>query len=75
MIGRNYRAHARELGDDVPREPLIFLKPPSSVIADGASIVLTPQSHQVEFEGEIGVVIGTRARHVPRSTPGASCEG
>jgi len=55
------------LGGDVPREPLIFLKPPSSVIADGAPIVLTPQSHQVEFEGEIGVVIGTRARHVPEA--------
>lgn len=66
-IGRNYRAHANELGGDVPREPLIFLKPPSSVIADGAPIVLTPQSHQVEFEGEIGVVIGTRARHVPEA--------
>jgi 2-keto-4-pentenoate hydratase/2-oxohepta-3-ene-1,7-dioic acid hydratase in catechol pathway len=66
-IGRNYRAHSAEMGDGVPREPLIFLKPPSSIIADGVPIVLTPQSHQVEFEGEIGVVIGTRARHVPEA--------
>ena len=61
-VGRNYREHARELGNEVPAEPLIFLKPPSSVIADGAPIVLPPASSQVEFEGEIGVVIGRRLR-------------
>jgi 2-keto-4-pentenoate hydratase/2-oxohepta-3-ene-1,7-dioic acid hydratase in catechol pathway len=63
-IGRNYRAHAAELGNEVPKEPLIFLKPQSSVIADGQPIVLPRLSQRVEFEGEIGVVIGTRARHV-----------
>jgi 2-keto-4-pentenoate hydratase/2-oxohepta-3-ene-1,7-dioic acid hydratase in catechol pathway len=63
-IGRNYRAHAAELGNEVPTEPLIFLKPPSSIIADGDRIVLPPQSQQVEYEGEIGVVMGARARHV-----------
>lgn len=63
-IGRNYRAHAAELGNEVPTEPLIFLKPPSSIIADGDRIVVPPQSKQVEYEGEIGVVIGARARHV-----------
>lgn len=57
-IGRNYREHARELGNDVPVEPLFFLKPPSSVVADGTPIILPPQSERVEFEGEIGVVIG-----------------
>ena len=57
-IGRNYREHARELGNDVPAEPLFFLKPPSSVIGDGDTIVLPPQSERVEFEGEIGIVIG-----------------
>jgi 2-keto-4-pentenoate hydratase/2-oxohepta-3-ene-1,7-dioic acid hydratase in catechol pathway len=57
-IGRNYREHAKELGNEVPTEPLFFLKPPSSIIADGEAIVLPPQSERVEFEGEIGVVIG-----------------
>ena len=60
-IGRNYADHARELGNDVPdKEPLFFLKPPSSLIGDGAHIVLPPQSEQVEYEGEIGLVIGTK---------------
>jgi len=59
-VGRNYRAHAKELGNDVPAEPLIFLKPPSSVIATGESIVLPTASSQVEYEGEIGVAIGSR---------------
>jgi 2-keto-4-pentenoate hydratase/2-oxohepta-3-ene-1,7-dioic acid hydratase in catechol pathway len=59
-VGRNYRDHAKELGNEVPREPLIFLKPPSSVIHSGEAIVLPPQSKQVEFEGEIGIVIGAR---------------
>jgi 2-keto-4-pentenoate hydratase/2-oxohepta-3-ene-1,7-dioic acid hydratase in catechol pathway len=57
-VGRNYEAHAKELGNEVPKEPLIFLKPPSSVIASGATIRLPAASTQVEFEGEIGVVIG-----------------
>ena len=59
-VGRNYAAHAKELGNDVPAEPLIFLKPPSSLIPDGASIRLPRVSKQVEYEGEIGVVIGAR---------------
>ena len=59
-VGRNYRAHAKELGNDVPAEPLIFLKPPSSVIHTGDAIVLPTVSTQVEYEGEIGVVIGAR---------------
>jgi 2-keto-4-pentenoate hydratase/2-oxohepta-3-ene-1,7-dioic acid hydratase in catechol pathway len=62
-IGRNYVEHAKELGNEVPAEPLIFLKPPSSIIGDGDFIVLPPQSAQVEHEGEIGVVIGQRLRH------------
>ena len=62
-VGRNYAAHAKELGNDVPREPLIFLKPPSSIIRDGESIRLPTVSKQVEYEGEIGVVIGRRLRH------------
>lgn len=59
-IGRNYREHAKELGNEVPKEPLFFLKPSTSVIEDGEYIMLPPQSDQVEFEGEIGVVIGER---------------
>jgi 2-keto-4-pentenoate hydratase/2-oxohepta-3-ene-1,7-dioic acid hydratase in catechol pathway len=61
-VGRNYLAHARELGNELPAEPLIFLKPPSSVIADGEPIVLPPFSEQVEHEGEIGIVLGTRLK-------------
>jgi 2-keto-4-pentenoate hydratase/2-oxohepta-3-ene-1,7-dioic acid hydratase in catechol pathway len=63
-IGRNYLEHARELGNDAPKEPLFFLKPPSSMIASGEPIELPPQSKQVEHEGEIGLVIGTRLRSV-----------
>ena len=63
-IGRNYRAHAAEMGNDVPTEPLIFLKPPSSLIADGEPIHLPALSEQVEYEGEIAVVMGARASHV-----------
>jgi 2-keto-4-pentenoate hydratase/2-oxohepta-3-ene-1,7-dioic acid hydratase in catechol pathway len=63
-VGRNYRDHAKEMGNDVPTEPLIFLKPPSSVIRDGEPIVLPPQSSQVEHEGEIGVIIGRRLSRV-----------
>jgi 2-keto-4-pentenoate hydratase/2-oxohepta-3-ene-1,7-dioic acid hydratase in catechol pathway len=59
-IGRNYREHARELGNEVPAEPLFFLKPSTSVIHDGDPIILPEQSERVEFEGEIGVVIDRR---------------
>ena len=61
-VGRNYAAHAQELGNDVPTSPLLFLKPPSSIIRDGESIRLPTVSKQVEYEGEIGVVIGKRLR-------------
>jgi 2-keto-4-pentenoate hydratase/2-oxohepta-3-ene-1,7-dioic acid hydratase in catechol pathway len=61
-VGRNYVEHARELGNDMPTEPLLFLKPPSSVIGDGAPVELPAASERVEFEGEIGVVIGARLR-------------
>jgi len=61
-VGRNYRAHARELGNEVPNEPLLFLKPPSSLLAGGEPIVLPRASQQVEYEGEVGVVLGARLR-------------
>lgn len=63
-VGRNYAAHARELGNEVPKQPLLFLKPPSSLIGDGEAIVLPAASQQVEYEAEIGVVIGRTARKV-----------
>jgi 2-keto-4-pentenoate hydratase/2-oxohepta-3-ene-1,7-dioic acid hydratase in catechol pathway len=62
-VGRNYVDHAKELGNEVPKEPLIFLKPPSSVVSGGTAIVLPPASQRVEFEGEIGVVVGKTLRH------------
>ena len=61
-VGRNYREHARELGNEVPAEPLLFFKPPSSVVADGDAIVLPAVSERVEYESEIGVVIGRTLR-------------
>jgi 2-keto-4-pentenoate hydratase/2-oxohepta-3-ene-1,7-dioic acid hydratase in catechol pathway len=62
-VGRNYVEHAKELGNDVPKIPLIFMKPPSSIIGPGDAIVLPPQSQQVEHEAELVVVIGKRARN------------
>lgn len=63
-VGRNYADHARELGNPMPAEPLIFLKPPSAMIHDGEPIVLPRMSQRVEHEGEIAVVIGARLRRV-----------
>jgi 2-keto-4-pentenoate hydratase/2-oxohepta-3-ene-1,7-dioic acid hydratase in catechol pathway len=64
-VGRNYREHAKEMGNEVPVEPLLFLKPPSSLIADGDEIVLpSHMSSHVEFEGEIGLVIGDTLKDV-----------
>jgi 2-keto-4-pentenoate hydratase/2-oxohepta-3-ene-1,7-dioic acid hydratase in catechol pathway len=63
-VGRNYAAHAAELGNEVPREPLIFLKPSSSIIGPEEPIVLTRFSQQVEHEGELALVIGRRCSHL-----------
>jgi 2-keto-4-pentenoate hydratase/2-oxohepta-3-ene-1,7-dioic acid hydratase in catechol pathway len=60
-IGRNYRDHAAELGNDVPREPLLFLKPPSAVIGPEDDIAIPLQSQRVDFEGELAIVIGKKA--------------
>ena len=59
-VGRNYADHARELGNEVPSAPLLFLKPPSAIIGNGERIILPPESQRVEFEAEIGVVSGRR---------------
>jgi 2-keto-4-pentenoate hydratase/2-oxohepta-3-ene-1,7-dioic acid hydratase in catechol pathway len=61
-VGRNYLAHAREMGNEMPAVPMLFLKPPSAVIGPGQAIVLPPESGRVEYEAEIGVVIGSRIR-------------
>lgn len=74
-VGRNYSEHARELGNEVPAEPLLFLKPPSSVVASGEAIVLPALSSQVEHEGEIGVVIGARLRSVTEAQAAAAVRG
>ncbi len=74
-VGRNYAAHARELGNEVPERPLIFLKPPSSVIRDGEAIVLPADSQRVEHEGEIALVVGRRARNVSRAEAMSCVDG
>ena len=63
-IGRNYIDHAKELGNDVPKIPLIFLKPPSSIIGPQDTIILPAQSQQVEHEAELVIVMGKRCRNV-----------
>jgi 2-keto-4-pentenoate hydratase/2-oxohepta-3-ene-1,7-dioic acid hydratase in catechol pathway len=63
-IGRNYAAHAAELGNELPKEPLMFLKPPSSIVGPDEPIVLTPYSQRVEHEGELAIVIGRRCSHL-----------
>ncbi|WP_127480310.1 fumarylacetoacetate hydrolase family protein [Nocardioides pantholopis] len=64
-IGRNYAAHAAELGNELPTEPLMFLKPNTSVIGPNDSIFLPPQSAEVHYEGELALVIGRICRDVP----------
>ena len=66
-VGRNYPEHARELGNEVPKEPLIFLKPPSALIASGDAIIYPAISERVDFEGELGVIIAKRARHIKQA--------
>ena len=63
-VGLNYLLHAKELKMDLPTEPIIFLKPPTAVIGPGADIVMPPSSSQVDYEGEVAVVIGRRCRGV-----------
>jgi 2-keto-4-pentenoate hydratase/2-oxohepta-3-ene-1,7-dioic acid hydratase in catechol pathway len=64
-VGRNYRDHAKELGNEVPAEPLIFFKPPSSLISPGEEIVLPVSlSERIEYEGELAVVIGKKCHRI-----------
>ena len=64
-IGRNYAAHAAELGHDLPSEPLMFLKPNTSVVGPGDPVFYPRQTQELHYEGELAVVIGHRARDVP----------
>ena len=64
-VGRNYADHAAELGNTVPDEPLLFLKPPTAVVATGDAIEYPSYSELLNYEGELAVVIGTRCRNVP----------
>jgi 2-keto-4-pentenoate hydratase/2-oxohepta-3-ene-1,7-dioic acid hydratase in catechol pathway len=66
-VGRNYAAHAAELGNEMPKEPLIFLKPPSSIVGPDEPIVLTPQSQRVEHEGELALIVGRRCSQLKDS--------
>ena len=63
-VGVNYRAHAREMGHSLPEVPLLFLKPPSAVIGPEEAIACPAMSQRVDYEGELAVVVGRRARHV-----------
>ncbi len=63
-VGRNYREHAAELGHEVPREPLLFLKPPSSLLPPGGTILRPRVSQRTDYEGELGVVIGRRCHRL-----------
>ncbi len=67
-VGRNYAAHARELGNPMPAAPLLFLKPPSAIVGEGEAIVVPAASSRVEHEGEIGVLVGTRLRRADERT-------
>jgi 2-keto-4-pentenoate hydratase/2-oxohepta-3-ene-1,7-dioic acid hydratase in catechol pathway len=63
-IGRNYKKHAEELKNELPEEPLMFLKPPSSLLDPGGVVLLPPESSRVDYEGELALVIGRRARRI-----------
>jgi len=72
-VGRNYRDHAAELGNEVPKEPLIFLKPPSSLLAPGGTITRPRVSERTDYEGELGVVIARRCHRLADSEDPRQC--
>ena len=63
-VGRNYRKHAAEMGNDVPARPLWFSKPPSSIIGEGGRVILPPEAGRIDYEGELALIIGKRAARV-----------
>jgi len=74
-IGLNYYDHARELKMAVPDHPIMFMKPASAVIKNGGSIIYPRQSKNVHYEGELAIVIGKKARNIPRSAAGKYIKG
>jgi 2-keto-4-pentenoate hydratase/2-oxohepta-3-ene-1,7-dioic acid hydratase in catechol pathway len=72
-VGRNYAAHAAELGNVAPKEPLLFLKAPSSIVGPDEPIVLPPYSQRVDYEGELAVIIGRRCAHLGDTDDPLSC--
>jgi 2-keto-4-pentenoate hydratase/2-oxohepta-3-ene-1,7-dioic acid hydratase in catechol pathway len=74
-VGRNYADHAKEMGNEVPKAPLLFLKPSSAMIGNGEAIVLPAASARVEFESEIGVVIGRQLSHANADEAEAAIHG
>src|SRR6185436_20951773 len=74
-IGRNYRKHAEELKNEVPEQPLMFFKPPSSLLDPGGTVQLPPESERVDYEGELVVVIGQRCRRISPSEASAAIFG
>jgi len=72
-VGRNYRDHAKELGNEVPAEPLLFFKPPSSLLAPGAVVRMPAASQRVDFEGELALVIGKRTSRFKTGGDWRSC--
>ena len=69
-IGKNYKAHADEMGEGQPPEPVLFIKPSTCIVGSGDNVVYPAISHRLDFEGELGVVIGKRASHVQRGCSG-----
>jgi len=65
-VGRNYAEHAKELGNEAPSEPILFLKPPSALLPPNGTIVRPPQSQRVDHEGELAIVFGAEGRNVAR---------
>ena len=63
-VGRNYRKHAAELGNDVPTRPLWFTKPPSAIIGEGGSVILPANIGRIDYEGELALIIGRQAKNV-----------
>ncbi|HPI98756.1 MAG TPA: fumarylacetoacetate hydrolase family protein [Synergistales bacterium] len=64
-VGRNYRAHAEEMGEEIPREPFLFLKAPSALIGHRENIVYPVESSRVDYEAELGLVISRKGRNIP----------
>src|SRR4030095_63576 len=67
-VGKNYADHAKEMGDDVPEEPIIFLKPSTSVVGPGDPIIYPAGVDRVDFEGELAVIVGKMARRLDEAT-------